>query len=764
MSSSPPRGRQRQSGSPDSPDKIMNILSTPKNNGRGSSAADANLFKTPITPQSERPKPVFRPEPQSFSTKKERGSLPRSRPPPRPMAKTCPPVSRVFKRRPEMQTAQSVTFANIHDESSVQGTPLPRSAVYDSAKKASYFEQAFTIEALVGAGCFGNVFRVKSKEDNGLYAVKIAREAYRGTTDRAQKLEEVRKHQLLLPHFNCVHFYQSWEEKGRLYQQFELCESSLMELAESEHEISESRIWSYLVDLLLAVEHLHDHGLIHMDIKPENIFIGRDGRAKLGDFGLVIDLAKDDTAHAQEGDPRYLATEILESKAFTKAADIFSLGVTILELACDLDLPKHGPLWHKLRKEGPDPALLTRLSHDLRRVIQLMMTNYSDRRPTVKQMLQLPAVQKEVKRRQRQLAREEMWSGLVALFTPIIFLAVWAWNNLCLQPVAALRRFWVDTDNKTPPNSIHQPNDDSFKSPQMPEVSSTDHLAKFYIGDHVVSSSSLADEYTNSELSSSFLDKSSSSQQNSPLARPLTLNFSDDSDEEKVGDHDDDDGGDESDPAVVSSMAPPAAGSTPKLSRSTPGGPTSAANAKSSALRFRQRISEAQANAGSSPAKNNGLSSPKKRLDFDQLDSGSPVSSKVARALNGGAERSPRLSTATTARTPMTSSLRSRPERFYTGRDTSDDEADQEQDFMNTPRSHSRRTKVHFHRSGGIIRNSAGILANASPLSNGDSSAIGSELAGRAMGEGDLDDHLGIKPLSLVAKFDAFSDDTENDE
>ena len=48
-----------------------------------------------------------------------------------------------------------------------------------------------------------------------------------------------------------------------------------------------------------------------------------------------------------------------------------------------------------------------------------------------------------------------------------------------------------------------------FQSPQMPEVSSTDHLAKFYIGDHVVSSSSLADEYTNSELSSSFLDKSS---------------------------------------------------------------------------------------------------------------------------------------------------------------------------------------------------------------------------------------------------------------
>ena len=64
------------------------------------------------------------------------------------------------------------------------------------------------------------------------------------------------------------------------------------------------QIWSYLVDLLLAIQHLHDHDLIHMDIKPENIFIGMDGICKLGDFGLVIDLAKMDSSVAVEGDPR----------------------------------------------------------------------------------------------------------------------------------------------------------------------------------------------------------------------------------------------------------------------------------------------------------------------------------------------------------------------------------------------------------------------------------------------------------------------------
>lgn len=49
-----------------------------------------------------------------------------------------------------------------------------------------------------------------------------------------------------------------------------------------------------------------------------------------------------------EGDSRYIAPELLKGQ-FSKAADIFSLGITILELACMLELPKNGYLWHELR-------------------------------------------------------------------------------------------------------------------------------------------------------------------------------------------------------------------------------------------------------------------------------------------------------------------------------------------------------------------------------------------------------------------------------
>ena len=62
--------------------------------------------------------------------------------------------------------------------------------------------------------------------------------------------------------------------------------------AEKHHNIPESTIWQFIIDLLKACKHLHDRNLVHMDIKPDNIFISFDGLCKLGDFGLVIDLEK----------------------------------------------------------------------------------------------------------------------------------------------------------------------------------------------------------------------------------------------------------------------------------------------------------------------------------------------------------------------------------------------------------------------------------------------------------------------------------------
>ena len=289
---------------------------TPPKRSKPLSSSTPHVFQTPVNPPPKHssksclPRPLFQDEPETFSTKKEKREGGLFCPPPQPPAKSCPPKSRVFRHR-NLLKAQAVSFndSGADKNALVTETPL-NSTVYDDKKGESYFEQAFIIERKIGAGCFGKVFinypdcyfsmmnfigtvyKVKCKEDNQIYAVKIAKEMYKGQSDRTLKLEEVRKHEFLPPHSNIVRFYKSWEERARLYQAFELCQTSLSELGARHGRLPEDKVWAHMVDLLQALEHLHEHDLVHMDIKPENIFIGMDGICKLGDFGLMIDLAK----------------------------------------------------------------------------------------------------------------------------------------------------------------------------------------------------------------------------------------------------------------------------------------------------------------------------------------------------------------------------------------------------------------------------------------------------------------------------------------
>lgn len=329
--------------------------------------------------------------------------------------------------------------------------------------------QQFEVIAKIGSGYFADVYKVKSLVDGQYYAIKKTSIPFTSNSDRIRKLQEVRNHQSLPLHPNCVRYHDSWEEDGFLYIQTELCKTSLNEILETseEHKLPEQIVWGYLIDLLLAVKHLHDHDLLHMDIKPDNIFISFDGVAKLGDFGLMcncLDLnsstmsnisptsivpptsksvttttkhtttttAKMNTTqhsifhddddddfdesfihhHDQpmdhddsgiinrsdesidsidEGDSKYLASETMQGK-FTKAADIFSLGITIFEVASGLDLPQRGEIYHKLRHNEIEDLYFNGLSADLVRVIKMMMEEDYTKRPTVDDLLRLDAV------------------------------------------------------------------------------------------------------------------------------------------------------------------------------------------------------------------------------------------------------------------------------------------------------------------------------------------------------------------------------------
>lgn len=227
---------------------------------------------------------------------------------------------------------------------------LPSSPGSMEVSDRSHFEQCFERLAKLGEGSFGEVFQVRDRSDGRLYAVKISKQLFRGEQYRAERLEEVRRYEEFSGHENCIRFIRAWEQYDRLYMQMELCRESLEQYLLRCRRVPEERIWQILLDLLRGLKSLHDRNLIHLDIKLDNVLISEDDETcKLADFGLVIDVDKANNHHATEGDSRYMAPEILQGH-FSKAADIFSLGIAMLELACYMDLPANGPLWHELRQ------------------------------------------------------------------------------------------------------------------------------------------------------------------------------------------------------------------------------------------------------------------------------------------------------------------------------------------------------------------------------------------------------------------------------
>ena len=89
---------------------------------------------------------------------------------------------------------------------------------------------------------------------------------------------------------------------------------------------------------------------MHLDVKPDNILVTKDGVCKLGDFGLAV--TADSLEDGREGDCRYLAPELVDRSAdFTlqPSADMFSVGMLAFELVTQLEVPSAGSEWHRLR-------------------------------------------------------------------------------------------------------------------------------------------------------------------------------------------------------------------------------------------------------------------------------------------------------------------------------------------------------------------------------------------------------------------------------
>ena len=186
----------------------------------------------------------------------------------------------------------------------------------------SRFNSDFQCLRVLGKGSFGIVYKVLSRLDGCLYAVKMAKSSVKGEAIRSGTLREVHALSSLsnrsdIGSLYIVRYHQAWIEDSTLFFQTELCETSLREELQKQNQgnphviIKESRICKVFHDVSLALDFIHRQGIVHLDIKPENIFF-KDEKYKLGDFGLA---SKAGGRAADEGDSRYLPLEMLSDDA-----------------------------------------------------------------------------------------------------------------------------------------------------------------------------------------------------------------------------------------------------------------------------------------------------------------------------------------------------------------------------------------------------------------------------------------------------------------
>ena len=164
----------------------------------------------------------------------------------------------------------------------------------------------------IGNGSFVTVYKCRSRLDGCLYAVKAAKQRARGTSDHELMLKEVTALAELsdtreIGALNILRYHQVWmEDQNRLHIVTELCTSTLQVemrngtftgLTGVEHQ------YMLLQEMLLALRCVHQHKLVHLDIKPENIFV-KGGRFLLGELGLANKATV--RGEVEEGDCRYM--------------------------------------------------------------------------------------------------------------------------------------------------------------------------------------------------------------------------------------------------------------------------------------------------------------------------------------------------------------------------------------------------------------------------------------------------------------------------
>ena len=184
----------------------------------------------------------------------------------------------------------------------------------------------------LGKGGFAKCYEMKRVDNGRLFAAKVFdKKGLSNGRSKKKLINEIKIHKKL-NNPNIVGFEKFFEDKDNVYILLELCSNqTLNELVKRRKRLGELEVQCYCLQIIRALKYIHNHRIIHRDLKLGNLFLTSKLELKLGDFGLAAKLEYDGQRRKTVcGTPNYVAPEILEKKnGHSYEVDIWSLGVVI---------------------------------------------------------------------------------------------------------------------------------------------------------------------------------------------------------------------------------------------------------------------------------------------------------------------------------------------------------------------------------------------------------------------------------------------------
>ncbi|KAG5931915.1 hypothetical protein E4U59_007823 [Claviceps monticola] len=213
-------------------------------------------------------------------------------------------------------------------------------AFYQRSEKKHFGPSDFEILKLIGKGTFGQVYQVRKKDTQRIYAMKVLQKKV--IVQKKEVAHTVGERNILVrtatsdsPFIVGLKF--SFQTPSELYLVTDyMSGGELFWHLQKEGRFDERRAKFYIAELILAIQHLHNNDIVYRDLKPENILLDANGHIALCDFGLSkANLTKNDTTNTFCGTTEYLAPEVLlDESGYTKMVDFWSLGVLVFEMCC----------------------------------------------------------------------------------------------------------------------------------------------------------------------------------------------------------------------------------------------------------------------------------------------------------------------------------------------------------------------------------------------------------------------------------------------